>query len=114
MGLGPTHTINADGAREKARICRQQVLASIDPLVAREKAECDRRLVAAKDVTFLARADGRQSGLRRRAQCKRDSSVVSCAVTRSARRSRRRAKPVPLSTTWPNGRHVPLRHLASL
>jgi Phage integrase central domain len=44
--------------REKARLCRQQVLASIDPLVAREKAERDKRLAAAKEVTFLECAEG--------------------------------------------------------
>jgi Phage integrase family/Arm DNA-binding domain len=58
MGLGPTHTINIDEAREKARICRQQMLAGIDPLVAREKAERDQRLAAAKEVTFRECAEG--------------------------------------------------------
>lgn len=58
MGLGPTHTINADEAREKARICRQQTRDGINPLDARKSAERERLLAAAKDVTFRQCAEG--------------------------------------------------------
>jgi len=38
MGLGPLHTFGLADARERARICRQQLADGIDPLDARRKA----------------------------------------------------------------------------
>jgi integrase len=52
MGLGPTHTVSLDEARELARTLRQQLLNGIDPLEARKADRLAKRLEASKHVTF--------------------------------------------------------------
>jgi integrase len=52
MGLGPTHTISLDEARELARACRQQRLDGIDPIEARKAQKIAAQLEASKNVTF--------------------------------------------------------------
>ena len=57
MGLGPLGTISLAEARERARKARQSLLDDIDPLVAKRKARTERKLEAAKAITFKAAAD---------------------------------------------------------
>src|SRR5438034_9281428 len=52
MGLGPTHTISLDEARELARECRQQILGGVDPLADRKAKQRAKKLEASKHVTF--------------------------------------------------------------
>src|ERR1700730_15003046 len=56
MGLGPEHTIGLAAARTKARECRQQRLAGLDPLDARKaeraQAQAQAILDAARLITF--------------------------------------------------------------
>jgi integrase len=52
MGLGPLHTIGLGEARDKARSLRQQILDDIDPLEARRQQRAERRLEAAKAMSF--------------------------------------------------------------
>jgi integrase len=52
MGIGSVQTISLAEAREKARHLRQQLLVGIDPLEARRQQRADRRLEAAKAMTF--------------------------------------------------------------
>ncbi len=52
MGLGPLHTIGLSEARDLARECRKQVLAGDDPLAAKETKRKERKLQAAKAITF--------------------------------------------------------------
>jgi integrase len=58
MGLGPTHTVGLAEAREKARLARLARLEGDDPLELREKARLERKLEAAKEVTFEACVEG--------------------------------------------------------
>ena len=52
MGLGPVHALTLVQARDKAAICRNQVLNSIDPIVARTAGELAARLKQARTITF--------------------------------------------------------------
>src|SRR5215216_992609 len=52
MGLGATHVINRDEARESARKARQRLLNGIDPLDARQSERAARALEAARMLTF--------------------------------------------------------------
>jgi integrase len=52
MGLGATHTIELVEAREKARECRRLRLDGIDPIEARKGVRSQKRLDAAKAMTF--------------------------------------------------------------
>jgi integrase len=52
MGLGPLHTIGLGEARDKARSLRQQLLADVDPLTAKRQQRAERRLEAAKAMSF--------------------------------------------------------------
>jgi integrase len=52
MGLGPTHTIGLAEARDRAKAARLLVLDGKDPLDAREAERQQRRLEAAKAMTF--------------------------------------------------------------
>ena len=52
MGLGPTHTISLEDARERARLARRHLIDGIDPLDARQKERASAALEAAKNVTF--------------------------------------------------------------
>lgn len=57
MGLGPTHTVSLGEAREKARHLRKQLIDGIDPLAAKTEQVQQRRLEAAKQMTFGACVD---------------------------------------------------------
>jgi integrase len=46
MGLGPTHTVDLDEAREKARECRKLLMAGKDPRGEREDAKLDQAIAA--------------------------------------------------------------------
>ena len=52
MGLGPLHTVSLAEARERALRARQCLLDGVDPLEAKRGAVRDRRLAAARLVTF--------------------------------------------------------------
>jgi integrase len=52
MGLGPTHTIGLAEARDRAKAARLLVLDGKDPLAAREAERQQRRLEAARAMTF--------------------------------------------------------------
>ena len=52
MGLGPTHTLSLAEAREKARLCRRQLLEGVDPLAARQAARLAGRADLARQRTF--------------------------------------------------------------
>ena len=52
MGLGPLHTIGLGEARDKARSLRQQLLDDLDPLESRRAHRAERRLEAAKAMSF--------------------------------------------------------------
>jgi integrase len=52
MGLGATHTIELVEAREKARECRRLRLDGIGPIEARKRVRSQKRLDAAKAMTF--------------------------------------------------------------
>jgi hypothetical protein len=54
MGLGSVQTISLAEARERARHFRQQLLDGLDPLEARREQHDERRLEAAKAMTFGA------------------------------------------------------------
>ncbi|MGO9399766.1 MAG: tyrosine-type recombinase/integrase [Xanthobacteraceae bacterium] len=57
MGLGPTHTVSATAARERARQLREQIVLGIDPLAAKRETERQRLAERAKQealVTFKA------------------------------------------------------------
>ena len=56
IGLGPTHTISLDEARELARQCRKQLLSGDDPLETRRSAKAEARLARAKRTTFAEAA----------------------------------------------------------
>lgn len=56
LGLGPLHTIGLAEARELALTCRKQRLAGNDPLQAKQSAEQERRLTAAKKTLTFAQA----------------------------------------------------------
>jgi integrase len=57
MGLGALHTIGLAEARARARTLRQQLLDGIDPLDARRRDRDQRRLAAAKALTFAQCAE---------------------------------------------------------
>jgi integrase len=57
MGLGPLHTVGLAEARDAARSLRQQLLADIDPLEAKRRHREERRLEAAKAMSFGACVD---------------------------------------------------------
>jgi hypothetical protein len=50
--LGAVHTFSLDEARERARVCRQQLADGIDPAKARKRDEEQRALAAAKSKPF--------------------------------------------------------------
>jgi integrase len=52
VGLGAVHTFSLDEARERARVCRQQLADGIDPAEARKREEEQRALAAAKTKPF--------------------------------------------------------------
>jgi integrase len=52
IGLGPLHTISLAEARQRARTLRQQLLDGIDPLAAKRAGRDQRRIAAAKAMTF--------------------------------------------------------------
>lgn len=52
IGLGPTHTVSLGEAREQARQFRRQLMDGIDPLAAKNEQAQQRRLEAAKQMTF--------------------------------------------------------------
>ena len=52
MGLGPLHTVSLAEARERALRARQCLLDGVDPLEAKRGAVLERRLAAARLVTF--------------------------------------------------------------
>ena len=52
MGLGSYETVRMSDARERARQCRLQRDAGIDPIEARLKQRLDQKLAAAKEKTF--------------------------------------------------------------
>src|SRR5258708_982209 len=52
MGLGPLHTVSLDEAREKARECRQQLLAGIDPLERKAQQKSEQALASSRLKTF--------------------------------------------------------------
>jgi integrase len=52
MGLGPLHVLSLAEAREKARLCRRQLLEGIDPLAAIQAARLAARADQAKVRTF--------------------------------------------------------------
>jgi integrase len=57
MGLGPTHTIGLNDARELARECRRTLLQGTEPLEARRADRLTKQLEAAKQVTFASCAE---------------------------------------------------------
>lgn len=57
MGLGPLHTVGLAEARERALRARQCLLDGVDPLEAKRGAIRERRLAAARLVTFRQCAD---------------------------------------------------------
>src|SRR4051812_32243930 len=52
MGIGPTHSLSLEEAREKVRRLRQQLLEGLDPLAERKKARMAALAERAKLVTF--------------------------------------------------------------
>jgi integrase len=52
IGLGPTHTVSLGEARDKARELRKQLLDGVDPLAFRRAQDQQRRLEAAKAMSF--------------------------------------------------------------
>ena len=52
MGLGPAHTVSLAEAREKARLCRRQLLEGVDPLAARQATRLAGRADLARQRTF--------------------------------------------------------------
>jgi integrase len=52
MGLGPLHALSLAEAREKARLCRRQLVEGIDPLAARHAAKAAARADLARQRTF--------------------------------------------------------------
>src|SRR5262245_47918815 len=52
MGLGPTHTVTLDEARELALQCRKQVLAGNNPKQARDAERLAKQLAEKKDKSF--------------------------------------------------------------
>jgi integrase len=58
MGLGPLHTISLAEARDRALKCRQQRLDGIDPIEARNRANLDRQMAQAKEISFRQCAAG--------------------------------------------------------
>jgi integrase len=58
MGLGPLHTIGLAEARERARLCRVQLLDRIDPIKARKEAREKQELEREKEKTFRHCAEG--------------------------------------------------------
>jgi integrase len=52
MGLGPVYTVSLGEARDKARDLRRQLIGSVDPLEAATEQARQRRLEAAKQMTF--------------------------------------------------------------
>jgi integrase len=52
MGLGPLHLVSLADARQRATAARQQLLAGIDPIAARQAQRATQRLEAAKTKTF--------------------------------------------------------------
>src|SRR5262249_34368573 len=61
MGLGSVDTFGLAEARDRARLCRQQVKQGIDPIEARKKKRREERIVAAKQITL---ADARAGWLK--------------------------------------------------
>jgi len=57
MGLGPLHTVSLVEARNQARDLRQQLLAGVDPLEARQKARKALLAERARSVTFKQAAE---------------------------------------------------------
>jgi hypothetical protein len=52
MGLGPARDVGLADAREAARVCRQMRLAGIDPIDKRRAERVQRRLSAARSLSF--------------------------------------------------------------
>jgi hypothetical protein len=52
VGLGAVHTFSLDEARERARVCRQQLADGVDPAEARKVEAEQRALAAAKKKPF--------------------------------------------------------------
>jgi integrase len=52
MGLGPLHSVSLADAREKARLCRRQLIEGIDPIEARQASVQSARADAALGRTF--------------------------------------------------------------
>jgi integrase len=52
MGLGPLHTLSLADARERARECRQLLLAGRDPIEERKARRQSQRLETARSMTF--------------------------------------------------------------
>jgi integrase len=66
MGLGPLHVLSLAEAREKARLCRRQLVEGIDPLAAKHAARAAARADLARERTFRdcagAFLDGHEAG----------------------------------------------------
>jgi hypothetical protein len=58
MGLGPLHTVSLAEARKRAQDARLKVLDGVDPIDDAEAKRAERKLEAAKAMTFKACADG--------------------------------------------------------
>jgi integrase len=56
-GLGPLHAVSLSEARERARACRQLILAGGDPIDARRQRDVATKLEAAKAITFSEAAE---------------------------------------------------------
>jgi integrase len=52
MGLGPTHTVGLQDARERARQCRQLLIDGIDPIAQRDTERAARAAASIKSMTF--------------------------------------------------------------
>ena len=57
LGLGPTHTITLQEAREKARDCRKLLLEGRDPIAEKQARKAAARIDAAKAITFADAAE---------------------------------------------------------
>jgi integrase len=85
VGLGPTHTVNLDQAREKARNCRRLLHDGIDLLDHKNAQRVAARLAAAKSMTFDecrdAYIDSHKAGWKNKKHAEQWRSTLKTYVT---------------------------------
>ena len=57
LGLGPTHAVTLQEAREKARDCRKQLVEGLDPIAEKQARKTAAHLEAAKAISFAKAAE---------------------------------------------------------